>query len=132
MSIWNSKFFSSAATALAVFSPVGRCPVCLSATTGIAGSVGLGVLASKAWFLPLIGALLLVGIAGSVRSARAHRRWQGAGATITGAVLLIAGRVLANTTLLWISVGLLLTGWAIDLYWKRKLSRIQLVQIRPL
>lgn len=129
MHIPTPKLLSTVATALAVFGPIGRCPACLSATTGFAAAVGLGVLASRPWFLPLITGFLLVGIAGSIRSARASRKWQGTYATILGAILLVGGRILARTTVLWIGAALLTAGWLVDLYWKRKLAAPRLVQI---
>jgi hypothetical protein len=114
---------------LAVLAPVGRCPVCMSTAAGLAGSTGLGLLSSKAWFLPLIGAFLLVGLWGTIFSARAHGRWLGVWATALGAALLIAGRLAAQTLLVWTGALLLAGGWLVDLYWKRKVSAVRLVRI---
>ena len=135
MKTWTAKISTGIGGALALFTPVGRCPVCLSSTTGVAGAVGLGVLAAKPWFLPLIGVFLLLGLWGMISSARAHQRWQAVWATAIGAVLLIAGRMFSQTILLWISAGLLTTGLLLDLYWKRKLStklvRISGIELNP-
>lgn len=114
---------------MALFAPVVRCPVCFSAAAGVAGSTGFGLLASKPWFLPLIGGFLLLGLWGSISSARAHRRWHGVWATTIGAGLLLAGRVLTQVPLLWAGAVLLTAGWLFDLYWKRQLSAGRLVQI---
>lgn len=115
--------------ALAVFSPVGNCPVCLATATGIAGSMGLGLLASKSWFLPLLAAFLLFGLWGTIASARTHRRWHPVWATAIGGAFLIGGRVLTQTVLLWIGTLLLTIGLLLDLYWKRKLANAKLVRI---
>ena len=129
MKTWIAKIATGLGGALAIFAPLGRRPVCLSSATGIAGSVGLGVLASKPWFLPLTGTFLLVGLWGTISSARAHGRWHAVWATAIGAAVLMAARLLTQTILLWISAVLLTTGLLLDLYWKRKLATAGLVRI---
>ncbi len=114
---------------LAILSPVGRCPVCFSTAAGVAGGAGFGVVSSKPWFLPVIGAFLLLGLWGTIRSARAYRRWHGVWATAIGAGLLIAGRMLTQAVFLWTGALLLSVGLLVDLYWKRKLSTTRLVRI---
>ncbi len=130
MKTWTARMATGIGGALALLAPVGRCPVCLSSAAGVAGSVGLGVLASKPWFLPLIGGFLLLGLWGTISSARNHRRWQAVWITTTGAVFLIVARLLAQEILLWISAVLLTAGLLLDLYWKRNSSSSGLVQIR--
>jgi hypothetical protein len=115
--------------ALAIVAPVGRCPVCLSTAAGVTGSASLGVLASEPWFLPVIGLFLLVGLWGAIASARAYHRWGAVWATAIGARLLLGGRLLIHSILLWAGAGLLTAALLLDLYWKRKLSSVRLVRI---
>ncbi len=129
MKTWTAKIATGIGGALAIFSPVGRCPVCFSTAAGVTGGASLGVLSSKPWFLPVIGACLLLGLWGTIRSARNHRRWHGVWATAIGASLLIAGRMLTRAVLLWTGALLLSVGLLVDLYWKRKLSTTRLVRI---
>ena len=115
--------------ALAFLAPVGRCPVCLSTTAGVAGSASLGMLSSEPWFLPAVVLFLLVGLGGTIASARAHHRWGAVWAAATGAGLLVGGRLLTLGILPWAGTGLLTAALLLDLYWKRKLSTVQLVRI---
>ena len=130
MKTWMAKTATGIGGVLAILSPVGRCPVCLSSATGIAGSIGLGVLASRPWFLALVSAFLLLGLWGMVSSARSSGQWNAVWATAIGAALLIAGRLSAQTVVLWISAVFLTTGLLLDLRWKPKLSRASLVRIK--
>lgn len=132
MKTWISKVAIGTGSAFALFAPVGRCPVCFSTAAGVTGSTSLAVLSSKPWFLPLIGVFLLLGLWGTISSARVHGRWHGVWATALGAGLLITGRILAQASVIWIGVGLLSGGFLLDLYWKRKFSRPPLVQISGL
>ena len=104
--------------------------MCLSSATGVAGSIGLGLLASRRWFLVLVSAFLLLGLWGMVSSARSSSHWNAVWATAIGAALLIAGRFSAQTVVLWISAAFLTTGLLLDLRWKRKLSQASLVRIK--
>lgn len=129
MKAWLAKMATGIGGALAILAPVGRCPVCLSTATGVAGSTSLGVLSSEPWFLPVIGLFLLVGVWGTIASARAHHRWGAVWATAIGAGLLVGGRLLTHSFLLWAGAGLLTAAFLLDLFWKGKLSSVRLVRI---
>jgi hypothetical protein len=127
---WLAKIAAGVGGALAILAPVGRCPVCLSTATGVVGSTSIGILASKPWFLPATGLFLLVGLWGTIASARAHCRWGAVWAMAIGAGLLVGGRLLTQGFLLWAGAGLLTAALLLDLYWKRKLPSARLVRIR--
>ena len=124
-----AKSVAATAGAIAAFVPIGRCPACFASATGVAGSIGLSGLASSPWFLLLIGAFLSAGLWGMAASARAHRRWSAVLTTGIGAILLVAGRLLAQAPVVWVGAALLTAGFVLDLYWKRKASAARLVRI---
>jgi hypothetical protein len=119
--VWLAKTAAGIGGALALLAPVGKCPVCLSAA-GVAGATGLSVLSSKPWFLLAIGLLLLMGLWGTIASARTDHRWGAVWATAIGAFLLLGGRLLTDRTLLWAGAGMLLAALLLNLYWKRTLT----------
>ncbi len=124
-----AKSVAATAAAIATFVPIGRCPACFASATGVAGSIGLGGLVSSRWFLVLIGAFLAAGLWGMATSARAHRRWSTVWAGGVGAVLLLAGRLVGQAPVVWAGSALLMVGFVLDLYWKRKASAPKLVRI---
>ena len=124
-----AKSVAATAGAIATFVPIGRCPACFASATGVAGSIGLSGLAASPWFLLVVVAFLSIGLWGMVTSARAHRRWSGVWAAGIGASLLVTGRLLVEAVLLWVGASLLMAGFLLDLYWKRKASAARLVRI---
>lgn len=101
------KSAAATAGAVAAFLPVGRCPACYAAATGLAGSIGIGWIATSPWLLIVLAALLGLGLWGLSLSARAHRRWSAVWLGGAGAMMLMAGRMLAEPVIPWIG-GLLL------------------------
>ena len=124
-----AKSVAATAGAIAAFVPIGRCPACFASATGVAGSIGLSGLAASAWFLLVVVAFLSIGLWGMVTSAHAHRRWSGVWAAGIGASLLVTGRLLVEAVLLWVGASLLMAGFLLDLYWKRRASAARLVRI---
>jgi len=61
-----SAFKSPAAAAgvIGAAVPVGRCPACFAAATDVAGSLGLGSIATSPWLIVLIAAFLALGLWG--------------------------------------------------------------------
>lgn len=127
-----AQWFSSVGGVLAVLAPKGLCPVCVAASGGLLGSVGLGFLAVETNIRWILVATLSLGIFGLVMSARRHRRWLPVALGAAGAVLAILGRFSVLNVVLYGGMVLLMAAMAADL-WARKRAppaSAPLVQIR--
>jgi len=127
--------FKSGAAAAGVIGtavPVGRCPACFAAATGVAGSLGLGSIAASPWLNVLIAAFVALGLWGLAASARSHRRWSAVSLAAAGAAALMAGRLALLGWLAQTGGALLAAAFVLDLCWKRKAARRSFVRLDAL
>lgn len=124
-----TQWFSSVGGVLAVLAPKGLCPVCVAASGGLLGSIGLGFLAVETNIRWILAATLSLGLLGLFMSARRHRRWWTVALGAAGAVTAISGRFALLNVVLYGGMVLLTAALAADL-WARKHPWVPLVQIR--
>jgi hypothetical protein len=124
-----TQWFTSVGGVLAVLAPKGLCPICVAASGGLLGSIGLGFLAVETNVRWMLAVTLSVGLFGLVMSARRHRRWWTVGLGATGAITALSGRFALLSVALYGGMVLLMAALAADL-WARKHPWVPLVQIR--
>lgn len=109
--------------------PSFTCPACIAAYAGVLSVMGLGFLLNEAVLGPLISAVLVLSVATVGWSTRSHRRPGPLVATVVGALLIAAGRLVWDLpTLLYAGVAVLLAGSLWNLWLKRP-RRTPLVRI---
>lgn len=124
-----AKSVAATAGAIATLVPIGRCPVCFASATGVAGSIGLSELASRPWFLLLIGAFLLAGLWGMSAPARAHWPLERSLGWKHRSPPAHRGADPSEEIVLWAGAIVLTVGFVLDLYWKRRASSTRLMRI---
>lgn len=111
--------------------PSASCPACLAAYAGVLSALGLGFILNERILAPVIALFLLVGVATVAWSTRSHRHPGPLITTVTGALLVAAGRLVWDVpAALYTGVGLLIAASLWNLWLKRP-QRVGLVQIRP-
>lgn len=114
--------------------PSFTCPACIAAYAGVLSALGLGFILNEAVLAPLIAAVLVLSVASVGWSTRSHRQPGPIGATLIGALLIAAGRLLWDVPLaLYGGVAILLAGSLWNLWLKRpgKLPLVQIGGSRP-
>lgn len=124
-----TQWFTSVGGVLAVVAPKGLCPVCVAASGGLLGSIGLGFLAVETNIRWMLAATLSIGLFGLAMSARRHRRWWTVALGSAGAITALSGRFVLLNVVLYGWMVLLTAALTADL-WARKHPRVPLVQLR--
>lgn len=87
-------------------------------------SFGIATIGIEPWFVPVVAVLLVIGLWGFWRSARAHGKWLWFLLAIAGAGMTLGGRLLEVSPLLWIGTIMLVIAYTLDLRAKRNASGV--------
>jgi hypothetical protein len=114
--------------------PSATCPLCLAAYAGILSSLGLGFLMNDQVQKPLILVFLGITLASVAFSAKQHRRFGPLLLVLSGAVAIVAARIVWNIPwVVYLGVAFLVAGAGWNFVLKRvgrRLNQIRLAQAR--
>jgi hypothetical protein len=112
--------------------PSATCPFCIAAYAGFASALGLGFLFNERVLAPLIAVFLGIGVVTIAWSTRSHRRPGPLVATIGGALVVVAARLVWRVPpLMYAGVAVLIAASIWNLWLKRPARKPEpLVQLR--
>lgn len=100
--------------------PIGACPACLPAYTGLLSALGLGFLLDATYLFPVTGSLFAIALATLAHRARSRRGYGPLGLGITAASVALLGKfALSSDSLLYVGLALLV-GASVWNAWPRK------------
>jgi len=112
--------------------PSATCPACVAGYAGVLSAAGLGFLFDDRILAPVVGALLVVGVASVAYSTRSHRNPGPLAATLVGAGAVAAGRLLWNLPILLYAGVALLLGASLWNLWLKRRQPAPLLQVRSI
>lgn len=92
---WLHGLAGASAAALPLL-PLSTCPACLAAYAGVLSALGLGFVLEERVLAPMIVLFLILTVLGIARSTRSHRNKGPLLATVAGAALVVAFRLVWN------------------------------------
>lgn len=110
--------------------PSATCPACVAAYAGVLSAVGLGFLFDERVLAPLIGVLLVLGVASVGYSTRSHRHPGPMAVTLVGSGAVVAGRLLWDIPPVLYGGVALLVGASLWSLWLKRPRPAPLLQVR--